>query len=388
MPLSSILDISLTTMTFSIAIFGAISLLGDPLYRRNSWGLALFLSVAAFDGLVALLRSWDGMSRVIWLGGLESLVACLYGPAIYIYTLTLTGKAPRKSRAAMLLLAPVLIAFIPYAAALTLPADVQLSMLVGAPIDKAAANTADAIMIAMQATFLTITFGFLIACWRALDENQRRLTMLFSSIEDRTLSWLRLVMIVIFLAWAWAALVVPLASYGLMAEWLGAIDASITLVWVSVLAYFGARQRPTLQEEPHGHQYAEAAADGPVAGGMDKYARSALDDARMQKLADRMMRLMEEKALYRDAGLSLRRLADHVGASPNYISQTLNDHLGVSFFDFINGLRVAEAERLLRETDSTVTEIALDVGFNSRSTFNAAIRKHRGMSPSQIRQQG
>nr|WP_254868512.1 helix-turn-helix transcriptional regulator [Phaeobacter sp. HF9A] len=97
---------------------------------------------------------------------------------------------------------------------------------------------------------------------------------------------------------------------------------------------------------------------------------------------------MQRDALHRDSALSLRRLAEQVGASPNYVSQTLNDHLGVSFFDFVNGFRVDEAEELMRTTDRSITEIALDVGFNSRSTFNAAIRKHRGMSPSELRKGG
>ena len=80
-----------------------------------------------------------------------------------------------------------------------------------------------------------------------------------------------------------------------------------------------------------------------------------------------------QRVLHRDSALSLRGLAVKIGASPNYISQTLNDHLGVSFFDFVNGFRVDEAEALLRETDRSVTNIAFDVGFNSQLTFNASI---------------
>ena len=60
----------------------------------------------------------------------------------------------------------------------------------------------------------------------------------------------------------------------------------------------------------------------------------------------------------------------------------------MSFFDFVNGFRVDEAERLLRDTDRSVTEIALDVGFNSRSTFNTAVRKHRSLTPTDLRRRG
>ena len=128
-----------------------------------------------------------------------------------------------------------------------------------------------------------------------------------------------------------------------------------------------------------------AALPVPETEAVEKYARSALDTDRMQKLGERMAHLMRSQSLHRDPGLSLRGLADKVGASPNYVSQTLNDHLGVSFFDFVNGFRVDEAETLLRETDRSVTDIALEVGFNSRSTFNAAVRKHRDLSPTEMR---
>ncbi|MFM7336255.1 MAG: helix-turn-helix domain-containing protein, partial [Tabrizicola sp.] len=154
----------------------------------------------------------------------------------------------------------------------------------------------------------------------------------------------------------------------------------ITLAVVGLLAHFGIRQRPALQG---------ADIRPPSTSGMaEKYARSALDADRMQKLADRMVHLMRSQSLHRDPNLSLRGLSDAVGASPNYISQTLNDHLWVSFFDFVNGFRVEEAERLLRKTDAPVSNIALDVGFNSRSTFNAAVRKHRDTSPTEMRRLG
>jgi len=36
--------------------------------------------------------------------------------------------------------------------------------------------------------------------------------------------------------------------------------------------------------------------------------------------------------------------------------------------------------------DETVLNVAHDVGFNSRSTFNAAFKKHAGATPSQYRE--
>lgn len=378
-------QITLCTVSLAIAVFAAAVLLGDRDLRKPGWGLALFLGVAAFDSLVSLIGYWDLYPRFLVIGALEPVVISLYGPAIYLYIRHVSGRPPSARATVLMLSGPVLLASVPVMLASTLPLQIKVDMLAGAPLPQSAdATMARTLMITMQTSFLIVTFGFLVACWRALDQNLRTLGALFSSIEDRTLSWVRVVVVLIFFAWAWAAIQGPLEDWTPMTGWLAAVDAAIPLSWVALLAFFGIRQRPVLLESPSsaGLTLAE-----PPEGG-EKYARSALDPPRMQKLATRMVQLMTDEALHRDPALSLRRLSDRVGASPNYVSQTLNDHLGVSFFDFVNRFRVEDAERLLRDTDASATEIALEVGFNSRSTFNAAVRKHRGMSPTEIRRRG
>lgn len=375
-PLPDALVITCATMTLAIAVFGALSLIGDPVQRRVGWGLALFLGVAAFDTLIVLIGAWDATAELHAVARLEPLVTFLYGPAIYLYVLSVTGKPPGPRRAAIILAAPLLLALPLYAVAASLPRDMQVAMLSGTDLSGLGlSRRAILLMTLTQVAFVLVTFCFLVACWRALDDNLRRLRTLFSSIEDRTLNWLRIVMILIGLAWAQAAFHGTLESMSPQGKWQELVDTVITLTWVTMLAYFGLRQSPALQEP--------ALPQPPVEPG--KYVNSALDSERMQQLAARIQRLMAQDKLHRDPSLSLRRLADRVGASPNYVSQTLNDHLGTSFFDFVNGYRVEEAANLLRSTDRTVTDIALDVGFNSRSTFNAAVRKHRGASPTELR---
>lgn len=377
MSLIDILVISLTTMSFAVALFGTLSLLGDRAQRAVGWGLALFLGIAAYDSFAALVVEWDLYLQLPWICGLEVLATFLYGPAIYLYVLTITGKTPSPRRIALCLGLPLTLAIGLLAVFLTLPLQIRINIMLGTPVlDDRMAHQAGIIAGTMQVIFLVLTFGFLVACWLALDDNLRRLNGLFSSIEDRTLTWLRGVMILIVVAWGWVALHGLLEQVTRTDGGLRVVDAAITLAWIGLLAYFGIRQRPALQGGD---------ATLPEPGTSEKYARSALDRDRMQRLAERLVQVMKTKTLHRDPALSLRSLAEKVGASPNYISQTLNDHLGVTFFDFVNGFRVDEAETLLRKTERSVTDIALEVGFNSRSTFNAAVRKHRGLSPTEMR---
>ena len=69
------------------------------------------------------------------------------------------------------------------------------------------------------------------------------------------------------------------------------------------------------------------------------------------------------------------------------ISQTLNRHFGLSFFDFINQHRCEHARRLLAEQPAmTVTEVQTRSGFSSKSSFYTAFRKCTGMTPLAWRQ--
>lgn len=82
----------------------------------------------------------------------------------------------------------------------------------------------------------------------------------------------------------------------------------------------------------------------------------------------------------------MRQLSDTIRVSQNYISQTLNDRLGRNFFDYVNAWRIAEACQRLGQ-GARVLDVAHETGFNSRSTFNAAFRKHTGTTPSAWRRQ-
>ncbi|MBC05873.1 helix-turn-helix domain-containing protein [Thalassospira sp.] len=88
-----------------------------------------------------------------------------------------------------------------------------------------------------------------------------------------------------------------------------------------------------------------------------------------------------------DPLVSLPKLARAVGITPNQLSYVLNHHVGKSFFDFVNAARVAEARSVLvLEPDRTILDIALSVGFNSKSTFNLAFKKITGETPSAVRE--
>lgn len=64
----------------------------------------------------------------------------------------------------------------------------------------------------------------------------------------------------------------------------------------------------------------------------------------------------------------------------------LNDRLGKTFYDYINGLRVEHAKILLRQEPAmAVTDVAFASGYNSKNSFYNAFKRHTGASPTEFR---
>ena len=112
------------------------------------------------------------------------------------------------------------------------------------------------------------------------------------------------------------------------------------------------------------------------------------------ELADwtvKLRKLLEEKRPYLQAGLRLEDLARELGLKPYQVSEILNLGVGSTFYDHINGLRIEEAKRRLRDPNCAhmnILGIATDSGFNSKSVFNKTFREHTGMTPSKFRVNG
>lgn len=98
--------------------------------------------------------------------------------------------------------------------------------------------------------------------------------------------------------------------------------------------------------------------------------------------------LMRFRKIYRKPNLSLSSTADLLGISACYLSSMVNAIIEGSFIDYINGYRVADVKKNLHAHEFshyTILSVGLEAGFNSKSAFYNAFRKHTGMSPSDFK---
>lgn len=99
--------------------------------------------------------------------------------------------------------------------------------------------------------------------------------------------------------------------------------------------------------------------------------------------------LMQLDKVYRNPELSLSSTAEMLGISACYLSSMVNAIIKRSFIDYINGYRVADVKRNLHSEEFehyTILSVGLEAGFNSKSTFYNAFKKHTGRTPSQYRE--
>lgn len=145
------------------------------------------------------------------------------------------------------------------------------------------------------------------------------------------------------------------------------------------IAYMGLLQKRVFRSEP-----IERFLPTP------KYQTSALTTNASASIRQKMERLLAEQEVFKENELRLDDLAAYLDVSRHHLSQVINEHYGVNFFEFINRYRIAHVKKLLsdpRYDHYTLLQIAYEAGFNNKASFNRCFRAETGLTPSEYRLQ-
>ncbi|MBB3060560.1 helix-turn-helix domain-containing protein [Microbulbifer rhizosphaerae] len=230
--------------------------------------------------------------------------------------------------------------------------------------------------------WLTQSSVYLYKIVRCIILYNKQLNQVFAENKSKTLTWLNFLTYLIALAWIWSVL--ALLSDDSRAPFLlnEEIGMMLTLLVAWVLAYHGLQQQPGFMKlynnisEPLNVVIQEES--------KNKYQRSALGDEQSRRIANKLKQALYEEQLYLDPDLTLYKLANHLGVSANYLSQTLNQTINMSFFEYVNAARIEAAKTKLLNKEDSVLNIAMGVGFNARSSFYKAFKACTGVTPSEF----
>lgn len=130
-------------------------------------------------------------------------------------------------------------------------------------------------------------------------------------------------------------------------------------------------------------------AETPVDSGPAGLAPGKGADPEQLAVVARLEAVMEGERLYLDPDLTFAQFAAKVGVTEPSLRRAINHHLGHGHFrNFLNGYRVEEAKRRLRDPAAAgdkIVAVALESGFSSLASFNRAFRQLAGCSPSEFR---
>lgn len=118
-----------------------------------------------------------------------------------------------------------------------------------------------------------------------------------------------------------------------------------------------------------------------------KYEKSTLSKEFKKEKLKRIEQIFNQNEVYKSQSFSMKILSEKSGLTTHHISQILNEEMGCTFFELLNKYRIQDAKSILKQKSnpSKIEQLALDLGYKSKSTFYKAFKKETGKTPLQYK---
>jgi two-component system response regulator YesN len=107
-------------------------------------------------------------------------------------------------------------------------------------------------------------------------------------------------------------------------------------------------------------------------------------ETRSNELKNNIIRYVNEN--FTSSSISLDEIAGQFDISSTYVSRFFKDETGLNFIDYITGLRMDYAKKLLRNTDAPIKDIVQEAGYIDASSFSRKFKAMEGVTPLQYRE--
>ena len=119
----------------------------------------------------------------------------------------------------------------------------------------------------------------------------------------------------------------------------------------------------------------------------EKYAKSSLSKQDIETYGLKIKNYFETKRAFINPEFNLQLLSKDLALEKHKVSQILGDYFNASFYDVLNQYRIEEVCRQLRSSSHknySILGIAYNCGYQSKSSFNTAFKKIKGITPSEF----
>ena len=405
-----------------------IMLAGLILYARSGHRLAnAFMAALVTCIAIRFLVHWLIRAGVFQdypqLGLVFSPLDFAWGPLLYLYAYAMTNR--EVSRFHVLQFVPALLLISAPITFALYPRETQLEFLNYLWSNRDNAEMGRNVLAAIPAFWrpwveyrlygILFSLQFGIYCYLVLRQiygHNVKLEQYFSSTEQMDLRWLRTLTL---LCVAFLVLFVVLNRGQIILTGHQAITATtqnlpflfmVLVIYVIGIAAFNQPSilRGVSQARKASVESTDSRESGPEAvelradeagddvetkgGPPAKYTRSGLSLEDAQQFKKRIIKAMTDKQLFLDCDLTLRALAENVGLSYHQVSQVINGQMNRRFFSFVNGYRVQLAKELMADPKTShmaIVDLAMEVGFKSKSSFYDAFKSSTQMTPTQFK---
>ncbi len=232
--------------------------------------------------------------------------------------------------------------------------------------------------------------GFLYCVWDLVLLHRHRKTIagFFSFKEKINLNWVSYIVYSYFILFVLASFLI----FGATQFQLFYVDTVFPLIGILLsfmlvgFGFYGFRQTAIFSNMDFGD--INGIPSSIITTSTAAYAKSGLTPEKINKLAKKLADYMDKGKPFLNENLSLPLLADYCEISQAQLSQVINQHFQMNFYDFVNRYRIEEVKKKLSSADFdhlSILGIAFDCGFKSKSSFNRYFKKYTGLAPSEFK---
>jgi len=326
--------------------------------------LLLSLTLSYFNYFLSTMLALLGWDWLVPYLQIETLFGI--GPALYLYTKSITSESFRFRGKDLLHFIPFVFEFLFY----------RTTVYGGGaiPLGKLPTTTSQYAYLIEQYAGMASISVYTFFSIRMLQTYKNNLTKFYSTLDHHSIRWLLLPVVgfgIFWLFWLGIRLIdILILSESLRQYYYLPVLILLAVIsgWIGLVGYF---KTDVLIRSLEARTTA-----------LSKEAERKVSAKKMGEVRQKV----EENKLYLDTELTLASLAEKIGIHPKELSQVINQGSGGNFYDFVNQYRVLEFQNRIKQEGSEKLSLlghAFESGFASKSTFNHIFKKTTGLTPRQ-----
>ena len=294
----------------------------------------------------------------------------LYGPLLYFYIKTTSSKYTFKPWDIVHLFPTLLLAAYLFSKVYTMTGHSKIVTMLSRMQNGMGPQDSDRLVILVLLKILSlIVYGFFIGKAYSRGKRERLL-------DEKGLKWqknLYTIHILYVLTYtAYGMVVINGNSNGWLYD-LSTASMSLMVVYVG----YSANIQPNVFNGVYSYRTNKL---------FPKYEKSGLTPSLSLELKEHLIHLFAVEKIYRENTINLDMVAQKLDTTRHNASQIINEHFQVSFHEFVNMYRIKEAKELLTDDSPkklNIINVAYEVGYNNKVTFNKAFKRDTKLTPTQ-----